>query len=69
MLRVVEELEPKVLNRKNDLGKYYFKSEHKLKRKNSGKVLNSFKEITICGGKKTHKSFEEIVSFQKNLKS
>lgn len=65
---MIEELEPKVLSRKDDLGKYCFKNEHKLKSKNSGKVLNSYKEITICGEKKnTKKSFEEILSFQKKV--
>jgi len=49
---VIEELEPKVLSRKDHLGKYCFKHEHKLKSKNSGKVLNSYKEITIREKKK-----------------
>lgn len=63
---MVEELEPKVLSRKDDLGKHCFKHEHKLKNKNSGKVLNSYKEITVCEKKNKNKnkeSLEEKLSF------
>lgn len=36
-------MEPKVLSRKDDLGKYCFKHEYKLKSKNSKNVFNSCK--------------------------
>ena len=46
--RYLQELEPKVLSRKDDLGKYCFKHECKLKSKNSENVLNSCKDISTC---------------------
>lgn len=55
----------KVLSKRDDLEKYGFQNEYKLKSKNPEKVFNSCKKITI--DEETTRSFEKILSFQEKL--